>query len=36
MSKFIQVPNEIATKLTSRSKHKEAFVYAAIRSQIKD
>lgn len=36
MSKFIQVPNEIVTKLTSRSKHKEAFVYAAIRSQIKD
>lgn len=36
MSKFIQVPNDIVTKLTSRSKHKEAFVYAAIRSQIKD
>ena len=36
MSYFIQVPNDIVTKLTSRSKHKEAFVYAAIRSQIKD
>ena len=36
MSKFIQVPNDIVTKLTSRSMHKEAFVYAAIRSQIKD
>lgn len=36
MSNFIQVPNDIVTKLTSRSKHKEAFVYAAIRSQIKD
>ena len=36
MSKFIQVPNDIVTKLTTRSKHKEAFVYAAIRSQIKD
>ncbi|MBP3789936.1 MAG: hypothetical protein J6I52_10010 [Prevotella sp.] len=36
MSNFIQVPNEIITKLTSRSKHEEAFVYAAIRSQIKD
>lgn len=36
MSNFIQIPNEIITKLTSRSKHKEAFVYAAIRSQIKD
>lgn len=36
MSKFIQVPIEIISKLTSRCKHKEAFVYAAIRSQIKD
>lgn len=36
MSKFIQVPIEIITKLTNRCKHKEAFVYAAIRSQIKD
>ena len=36
MSKFIQVPIEIISKLTSRCMHKEAFVYAAIRSQIKD
>ena len=36
MSKFIQIPIEIIYKLTSRCKHKEAFVYAAIRSQIKD
>ncbi len=36
MSNFIQVPNEIIRKLTSRSKHEEAFVYAAIRNQIKD
>lgn len=36
MSKFIQVPIEIISKLTSRCKHKEAFVYTAIRSQIKD
>ena len=36
MSKFIQVPIEIISKLTSRCKYNEAFVYAAIRSQIKD
>ena len=36
MSNFIQIPNLITTKLTKRSKHEEAFVYATIRSQIKD
>lgn len=36
MSNFIQIPNSITTKLTKRSKHEEAFVYATIKSQIKD
>jgi hypothetical protein len=36
MSDYIQIPNSITTKLTKRSKHEEAFVYATIRSQIKD
>lgn len=36
MSSYIQIPNSITTRLTKRSKHEEAFVYAAIRSQIKD
>ena len=35
MSKFIQIPNLILC-LTKRSKHEEAFVYAAIRNEIKD
>lgn len=35
MSNFIQIPNSITTKLTKRSKHEEAFVYATIRNQIK-
>lgn len=36
MSKFIQVPNEIISKLTSRSKHKIAYLYVYIRNQIND
>ena len=36
MSNFIQIPNSITTRLTKKSKHEEAFVYAVIRSQIKD
>lgn len=36
MSKFIQVPNEIITKLTGRSKHKMAYLYVYIRNQIND
>lgn len=36
MSDYIQIPNSITTKLTKRSKHEEVFVYATIRSQIKD
>ena len=36
MSKFIQVPNEIITKLTSRGKHKMAYLYVYIRNQIND
>ena len=36
MSNFIQIPNSITTKLTKRSKHEEAFVYALIRDQIKN
>ena len=35
MSTFIQIPNRI-NQLTKRSKLEEIFVYAAIRSQIKD
>ena len=36
MSNFIQVPNEIISKLTSRSKHKIAYLYVYIRNQIND
>lgn len=36
MSKFIQVPNEIITKLTNRNKHKIAYLYVYIRNQIND
>ena len=36
MSNFIQIPNSITTRLTKKSKHEEAFVYAVIKSQIKD
>ena len=36
MSKFIQVPNGIITKLTGRSKHKMAYLYVYIRNQIND
>lgn len=36
MSSYIQIPNSITTKLTKRSKHEEAFVYAIIRNEIKD
>ena len=36
MSSYIQIPNSITTKLTKRSKHEEAFVYALIRNEIKD
>ena len=36
MSSYIQIPNSITTKLTKKSKHEEALVYAAIRNQIKD
>lgn len=36
MSDYIQIPNSITTKLTKRSKHEEALVYALIRNQIKD
>ena len=36
MSNFIQVPNEIITKLTGRSKHKMAYLYVYIRNQIND
>lgn len=36
MSTYIQIPNSITTKLTKRSKHEEAFVYAIIRNEIKD
>ena len=36
MSTYIQIPNSITTKLTKRSKHEEAFVYAIIRNDIKD
>ena len=36
MSSYIQIPNSIITKLTKRSKHEEAFVYAIIRNVIKD
>ena len=36
MSNFIQVPNEIITKLTSRGKHKMAYLYVYIRNQIND
>ena len=36
MSNFIQVPNEIITKLTKKSKHKEAYLYVMIRNEIKD
>ena len=36
MSNFIQVPNEIITKLTNRSKHKIAYLYVYIRNQIND
>lgn len=35
MSTYIQIPNSI-TQLSKRCKHEEAFVYATIRSQIKD
>ena len=35
MSNYIQIPNSI-TELSKKSKHEEALVYAAIRSQIKD
>ena len=34
MSTYIQIPNEITTKLTKVSKHKEAFLYAYIRNKI--
>lgn len=36
MSSYIQIPNSITTKLTKRSKHEEALIYALIRNQIKD
>lgn len=36
MSDFIQIPNSIATRLNSRSKHSEALTYAIIRNEIKD
>ena len=36
MSTYIQIPNSITTKLTKRSKHEEAIVYAIIRNEIKD
>ena len=36
MSTYFQIPNSIATRLTKKSKHEEALVYAAIRNQIKD
>ena len=36
MSSYIQIPNSITTKLTKRSKHEEAIVYAIIRNEIKD
>ena len=35
MSRFIQIPNRI-NQLTKRSKLEEIFIYATIRSQIKD
>ena len=34
MSIYIQIPNDITTKLTKVSKHKEAFLYAYIRNKI--
>ena len=34
MSNYIQVPNDITTKLTKRSKFKTAFLYVYIRNQI--
>lgn len=36
MSDFVMIPNAVATLLTSRSKHNEVIVYAAIRNEIKD
>jgi len=36
MSNYIQVPNEIITKLTKKSKHKTAYLYVMIRNEIKD
>ena len=36
MSSYIKIPNSITTKLTKRSKHEEAIVYAIIRNEIKD
>ena len=34
MSNFIQIPNDITTKLTKRSKYKTAYLYMYIRNQI--
>ena len=34
MSDYIQIPNDITTKLTKVSKHKEADLYANIRNTI--
>jgi len=36
MKKFIQVPNDITTKLTKKSKHKTTYLYVMIRNEIKD
>ena len=36
MSNYIQVPNEIITKLNKKSKHKTAYLYVMIRNEIKD
>lgn len=36
MKKFIQVPNNITTKLTKKSKHKTTYLYVMIRNEIKD
>lgn len=36
MKKFIQVPNNITTKLTKKSKHKTAYLYLMIRNEIKN
>ena len=34
MSSFIQIPSDITTKLTKRSKYKTAYLYMYIRNQI--